>query len=301
MRLFSLEMLAAAVLLGCPAMSDSAMSASKPKADLVDVIPYRPDGKLMSVQVSVNGAAPVWFCVDSGAPHSVIDPRLAAQLNLKSVGAGSVTGTGQGAVAVANLEPVTLRLAGIAVIVDAPYGIDLSNVPIAKDTRGLLGFDAFDQYVLRFDPVGHTISFYDRAKFVLPAAGAAIPLIVDRRKLYIDARLDVKPGLSVTHRLRVDLGSEESVNDEIVAQSRETRITKLGGGLGADFEGVSGVFDAVHIGPYQFKRVWGPGAPGPAVGMEIFRRFVSTFDAGRGILYLTPTPALTEPVPPPDG
>ena len=74
--------------------------------------------------------------------------------------------------------------------------------------------------------------------------------------------------------------------------------TKLSVGLVANFAGISGVYDAVQIGPYQWRHVWGPGAP---VGMKILRRFVATFDAGRGTLYLMPTPGLLEPVPPAAG
>src|SRR5262249_15447234 len=151
---------------------------------------------------------------------------------------------------------------------------------------------------LRFDPVHRTVAFFDKARFTPPASGTVLPLIVEARAMYLDAKLNVKPGLIVTHRLRVDTGSNDAVNDEIVGQALVTRKTKLGSGLGASFAGVSGMYEDVLSGPYQLRHAWGPGAPGPAVGMEIFRRFVSTFDAGRGKLYLEPTPALLEPVPP---
>jgi len=290
-----------ALLLTALALPAASMPSQRSEPAPLAVIHYWPDGKLMCVPVRVNGSAPARFCIDSGARHSVIEPRLAAQLGLKALGQGHTTGTGQGAVPLATLEPVMLNVGGVRVHVDAPWRIDLSSVPIAKDTRGLLGFEAFDQYVLRFDPVQRTVAFFDRAHFTPPASGTVLPLIVQNRGMYLDARLDVKPGLSVTHRLRIDLGSGESVNDEIVREAKVTRKTPLGGGLGSNFEGVSGIYDAVQIGPYEFRHVWGPGAPGPAVGMEIFRRFVSTFDASHGKLYLMPTPAFLEPVPAPAG
>jgi len=265
----------------------------------IGIVPFTFTGKLMFVPVRVNDASAVSFCIDSGAPHSVIDPRLASKLGLKSRSQGSITGTGRGAVALTNLEAVKLSIERVPIDVASPYQIDLSGVPIPPTTLGLIGFEIFEQYVVRIDPVARTIAFHDPTRFAYSGRGARLPLIADHNKLFIDATLDVKPGVSVVHRLRIDLGSEDSVNDEIVAQARETRRTSLGNGLGSNFEGVSGVLDAVHIGPYLIRHVWGPGAPHPAIGMEIFRRFISTFDARRGVLYLEPTAALDDPVPGP--
>jgi len=265
----------------------------------IDVVPFTVTGKLMFVPVRINGASAGSFCIDSGATHSVIDPRLASRLGLKMLSQGTTTGAGRGDVPLANLEPVTLTIGGVAVEVARPYAIDLSGVPIPATTLGLVGFEAFAQYVIRVDPVNRTLSFFDAASFTYAGGGARVPLVVEENKLFIDATLDVKPGLRVVHRLRIDLGSEDSVNDEIVAQARETRQTSLGTGLGTTFTGWSGVFDAVQMGPYVIRHVWGPGAPHPTIGMEMFRRFIATFDASRGVLYLEPTAALGEPVPAP--
>jgi hypothetical protein len=258
-------------------------------------------GKLMFVSVRVDNSEPVSFCIDSGAPHTVIDPRLARRLGLKSHAQSTMTGTGSGAVPMTILESVRLSTGDVAIDVAAPYAIDLRDVPIPATTLGLLGYDAFGQYVVRFDPIAHTITFSDAKRFSYTGTGTKLPLIVEDGRMYVEVGLDVNPSLHVVHRLRVDLGSEDSVNDEIVAQATETRRTTLGNGLGSNFEGVSGVFDAVHLGPYVFHHVWGPGAPLPIIGMEIFRRFVTTFDATHRVLYLEPTGALDEPVPDPGG
>lgn len=265
----------------------------------IDVVPFTVTGKLMFVPVRVNGASAGSFCIDSGATHSVIDPRLVSRLGLKTLSEGATTGAGRGDVKLGNLPPVTLTIGSVSVEAASPYAIDLSSVPIPAATLGLVGFEAFAQYVIRIDPVNRTLSFFDAARFTYAGRGARVPLVVEQNKLFIDATLDVKPGLRVVHRLRIDLGSEDSVNDEIVAQARETRQTALGSGLGESFTGWSGVFDAVQIGPYVIRHVWGPGAPHPTIGMEMFRRFISTFDARRGVLYLEPTTAFDEPVPAP--
>ena len=71
------------VLFGC----------SAPGVRPLGSLDYRRDGKLMMVEASVNGAGPYWFIVDSGAPRSVIDPALAAELKLGITGQGATTGT----------------------------------------------------------------------------------------------------------------------------------------------------------------------------------------------------------------
>ncbi len=79
-----------------------------------------------------------------------------------------------------------------------------------------------------------------------------------------------------------------------------TLKTRGGNGLGENFVAASGLMDAVQLGPFAFKQVWGPSATPPAMGMEILRRFIVTFDAPHGRLYLSPTPAIKEPIPAPE-
>jgi predicted aspartyl protease len=247
----------------------------------------------------VNAGPAEWFCLDSGAPHSVIDPRLARKLNLRTFEKGSIIGTGSGKVDMAHSEAVTLALGKITLKVAEPWVIDLSGVPIPNDVRGLMGADLFKAYVVRIDPLAKQLQLFDPKGYSPGDAGTSLPLHFDDDKLTIDLTLDVKPGLSVTHRVRIDTGAEESVSDPIVAQSEETRKTTLGNGLGANFEALSGVFAAVHIGPYTIRHVWGPGAPQVTIGMEMLRRFTTTFDTQRGVLHLIPNRTLIEPVPEP--
>jgi hypothetical protein len=62
---------------------------------------------------------------------------------------------------------------------------------------------------------------------------------------------------------------------------------------------VSGIYDAVEFGPFRIDHVWVPGGDSPAIGMEMLRRFIVTFDVPHQRLYLRPTAARAEPVPPP--
>ena len=256
-------------------------------------------GKLMFVEVRVNGAGPFSFALDSGAHHSVIDPYVVGQAKLKIVGSGTVTGTGQGAVESQHAGPAVISLGKLRVKVEEPLVIDLSGVPIPKSTHGLIGAEFFEKYVVEIDPERPSLRFFDPATFVAPADAAVIPLIVENHRFFLTATLEPNDQEKAERKLRIDTGSEDSVADELVKKGLKVRATVLGQGLGQNYQGSSGVLKAVQLGPFRFEQVWGPGAPHSAIGMEIFRRFTATFDTSRGKLYLKPNQHINEPVPEP--
>lgn len=253
----------------------------------------------MMVQVRINGSEPTWFVVDSGAPHTIFDPTFAQALGLKVESAPPTTGTGTGKVTKSVTGPATMTLNDVKVDLAEPWVIDLSNVPISKEAKGLVGAELFEKFVVKIDPLESAFTVFDPASFHYTGDGASLPLIVEGGKFFLEANLEVPVGKTTTHKLRIDTGAESSVNDEIVKQSAELRSSILGGGLGESFKSYSGVFTSVKIGPYVLNHVWGPGGSPPLIGMELLRRFIITFDAPHGRMYLEPTPALSEPVPTP--
>lgn len=253
----------------------------------------------MLVEVSINNSAPAVFVVDSGASHSVFDPKFAQELGLKIESAPPTTGTGAGSVPKSHSQPAVMRLNNLKIDLPQPWVIDLSKAPLPASVRGLVGAELFKNFVVRMDPDKSTFTVFDSASYHYEGSGASIPLLVEGDKLFLEATLEVPAGHNVTHKLRIDTGIESSVNDEIVKLSADVRSSTLGGGLGENFKSYSGVFTSVKIGPYVVRHFWGPGGPGPAIGMELLRRFIITFDAPHGHLYLEPTAALAEPVPTP--
>ena len=289
---------------GCADQAVGQAAAQPPgpsAASLLVSLPYRADGRLLMVEASINGGPARWFMVDSGASHTVIDPRLQRELGLPILQDGQTTGAGAGTVALQHVGPARMRLGGFEIGLSDPWVIDLSGVPIDPETRGLVGAEVFKSHVVRLDPLRRRFEIFDPARFRPDPGSTAIPLIVEGDKLLVELTLDVRPGLSVTERIRIDTGAEELVNHPIVEQAVERRQSVQGNGLGSNFVAWSGRMQAVHIGPFTIRDVWGPGSPGPTLGMEILRRFIVTFDAPHGRLHLTPTPALDEPVPPPAG
>lgn len=287
------------VILAAGAKALPVLAAAGPEP--IATIPFKLDGKLIMIETRINDSPPAWFILDSGASHSVLTPQLAKALALSLTEDKPTTGTGKGAVPVLRSEAAVMQLAGLKLEIPAPWVIDLSKVPIPKETAGLIGAELFKKFVVRFDPAAKRIAVFAPESYRHEGGGASIPLLVEGDKLFLEAAISVGEGKPATRKLRIDTGSESSLNDEIVRESAERRSSTLGGGLGENFEGYSGLLRAVQIGPFTFKDVWATGAPHATIGMELLRRFVMTFDAPNGRLYLEPTPALSEPVPPPWG
>jgi hypothetical protein len=177
--------------------------------------------------------------------------------------------------------------------------VDLSKVPVPARGYGLVGAEFLEQYVVRIDPVAHTIAFYDPNRFVYSGSGKSLPLELTNSRLYIQVGLAARPDELVQRKLRVDTGSEDSIDDDTVRRSPITQKTTLGNGLGRSYEDLSGVYDMVVIGSFKFRHVWGPAGAVAIIGMEMMRRFTLTFDARHGLLYLEPNSSYDEPVPSP--
>ncbi|HEY6485200.1 MAG TPA: retropepsin-like aspartic protease [Candidatus Cybelea sp.] len=263
-----------------------------------DTIVYRPDDRLINIPVSVNGSQ-LWFDVDTGARHSVIDLAAAKRLGLPLVKPARMSGAGHGSAELLHTSALELRAGTASVHVADPWILDLSHVGTSRRIDGLVGVDFFKAYVVRIDPDAQTIAFCRGVPASRRPAGATIPLIVTNDRFFITLRLTLPNGVAATHRVRVDTGSDDAVSDDLVRQSSTRRKSTQGVGLGTTYVDYSGVLASVQIGPYAITNVWGPSGNPPAVGMEILRRFILTFDARGGRLGLTPTARLHDPVPTP--
>ncbi len=276
-------------------LAQSGRAVQKPLVE----IDYRPVGKLIYVPALLNGSGPLSFIFDSGAPNSLIDSTTAQRLKIKPLSAGTIRGAGKGEVSADDAGEAEFTVGRHTTKVAHAKIVDLSKVPLLEKCEGLLGAEFLQQYVVRIDPALHKLALYDPDTFVCQGNGKSIPLEMTNSRLYVRIGLAARHGELSERRLRVDTGSEDSIDDDTVRNSATIQRTTLGNGLGASYEDISGVYDTVAIGPYLFHHVWGPAGAVPIIGMEMMRRFTLTFDTHKGLLYLEPNGSLSEPVPPP--
>ena len=199
-----------------------------------DTIAYRPDDRLVNVPVTINGSQ-LWFDVDTGARHSVIDLAAAKRLGLPLIKPARMSGAGRGTAELLHTSPVEIRAGNTSVHVAEPWVLDLSHTGTSRRIDGLVGVDFFKAYAVRIDPEKQTIAFCNGVPFPSGASGATIPLIVTNDRFFIYLKLALPNGVAATHRVRVDTGSGDAVSDDLVRQSPARRKSTQGVGLGTPY------------------------------------------------------------------
>ena len=277
-----------------------ALSRDEPPKPIAQVH-YQLNDRLVYLPVRVNRSRTLWFSLDTGARHTVIDTAVAKELKLQIVSTDQVAGAGRGTVRRQHAAAADVSVNSVNLRIDDPWVIDLNHPQVGKREDGLIGADFFAAYVVRIDPQAQIIAFFPAKEFRYRGTGAAIPLAFPDNRMFIDLGLSLSNGYSAVHHVRVDTGSNDAVSDDLVRQSPRRLKSVQGVGLGQSYVDYSGMLDRIQIGPYLIRHSWGASNSTPAIGMEILRRFTMTFDVTRGVLYLEPNAHIGDPVPAPAG
>jgi hypothetical protein len=253
-------------------------------------------GSTPLLSVRVNGAPPGWFIVDSGAGRCVLDDALARRLKLAPVDTGAATGAGKGTVPYRSYraEAVAFR-AGVARFACARViSLDLSGQPaiLGRKIDGVLGGEFLSQYVVELDYETATLRLHPQG-FEYRGPGETLPITLENGVPHVTARLTVAGVPPADRALLVDTGSQDSVDDDLLLQSKTPLAEVEGGvGLGQTYRVSFGVFSRVRLASFELENV--PGvAPGvPLIGGEVLRRFRIFFDYARSRMTLEPNPHL---------
>src|ERR1035438_810036 len=187
--------------------------------DIAGLRPRVVAGALLVIPVKINQAGPFEFMVDTGSQLNVIDPALAAQLNLKSQGTVGLVATA--AYSRASVGVLDSLQAGSHVVLNPLVVVqDLGPIQAADPRiRGVLG----ENFLAHFD----VLIDYSRGLFCLDEAklmekyvrGERIPLVTSRHpetELPFSERLVVSVNLSDTGTrpilLQVDSGSDGPID-----------------------------------------------------------------------------------------
>ncbi len=219
----------------------------------------------MIVAVSVNHSGPYNFLLDTGNQTTMVDPSLAAELHLNTLGLAAVAGVGfDAAASVAQLD--VLEVGSHAVANQKVVVFDIQN-PDSVDLhfRGVLGEDFLSQFDMLIDNAHNLLCLDDSARMRADVKGPHIALLEPTRaangtpalmSLIIVARLSdgERPV-----RLRLDSGTNVSFlfNTYLYLPLGLLRSTSLlGGGLdGAQHPYATMPLQDLQIGPLEIHGV----------------------------------------------
>gem|GEM_PF-5767208 len=252
------------------------------------VLSGRADGLVPAVEGTLRGHA-FWFDLDTGALESFFDISQARVLGLPSVSPTTVRGAGAGHVDALRLDNVGVHLGQIVFTAHQPLAVDLSKVGSAFQLGGLLGYDFFCRYVVAIDFASYRIKLYEPRSYRYTGTGAAMPLILRAPRAYVNVMVAARGVKAERHLLRVDLGSSDAVDDDIVLRSSAPKKVINGGvGLGRRFSSYLGTVTELRLGPFILHDL--PSATGGVqlIGDEVWHRFDIVFDFSRSVMYLSP-------------
>jgi aspartyl protease len=232
-------------------------------------IPFRLYNNHIYLRVAVNGSAPLWFVLDTGA-RNIIASKHARALGLKLTPAGQVVGNGEKTQDVFTTENVSFALPGVTVTrqkfavldfedleecsnetdVDAQGNMMKRQRSRKGDERqpfdGVLGDEFFRLFVVEIDYAAQVMNLYEPKNYKYNGRGEAIPLEVRSRYVYVRTQLASSKGGTVTGLFMIDTG-------HMSALVLHRPFVEKNGLLPPDNE--STPFESCGIGGYSMSRV----------------------------------------------
>lgn len=155
------------------------------------------EGGHIFLRASVNGSAPLWFGLDSGAEGTLIRTEQAASLKLKLQSGGQATGGGEAAVDFSLARNVRFNLSGTSFVLKE-VGVLPLQIPMpatGEQAAGILGYDFISRFVVEIDYAARVIKLYQPRGYRYRGRGEIIPVKMLDHNPYIRLRV-VLPGLA---------------------------------------------------------------------------------------------------------
>jgi hypothetical protein len=272
-------------MLACSLLAMTLLSASTVPRP-VAVVPFTDNGKLVSLHVRVGGSGPRVFTLDSGAGASVIDTATANDLHLRAQGSRLGTGAGAGPVRFSIFKNVSLALGSARWVAPVTWGVSLNAVGTAFHEDGLVGSDLFVRYVVDVDYGHHRVSLYEPKTYRYTGDGAAVPLTITKHVPHAAVTIKVRGRAAQVRQVLIDSGSEDMVDDAVIATSTAPKQVISTSGLGRSIHAYAGPVEWAKVGPFIVRDLSGTSGGVPLLGAGVLRNFHVTFDYSRKRMYL---------------
>ena len=264
------------------------VGANSPVRKPLAVLRAYDDGLVTAVRGTI-GTRTLLFDLDTGATHSFVDRAVVKERRLPVLGTTQIHGAGKGGVAALRLGRFVIALESARFPVANGLSIPFQGVGSAIDEQGLLGFDFYSRYVVYLNYDDRSVALYARESYVYRGSGIAVPLVLQPPRAFVYVTVSAPGVKAERHLLRLDTGSSDAVDDDIVLRSSEPKKAIEGGvGIGSRFKTYLGTVSELRVGPFRLHDL--PSATGGVqlIGDAVWRRFNVVFDFSRSRMYLTP-------------
>lgn len=271
---------------------------------------------LMIIHLNINGKGPFNFILDSGVGMMLItDPKLVDSINIPNKRTLKIAGLGTGedyeayitSALRVEIPGLTSYDVGAAILKTDHFGLsNFAGMPI----HGLLGYELFANLAVKIDFQDSTLTVSKPKDMKFFKRGNKIPLSIENRKAYLQAKVTFPDGAKSDEKLIFDLGAGHPMSLENILQKRgmpqKFVAANLGVGLTGPIEGFLSRVNEVDIGKFKLKGVISsfPVYEGTLkneeardgnLGLGILKRFILIVDYPDSALYLKPFADLNAP------
>lgn len=271
---------------------------------------------MIVIKLSINEKGPFNFILDSGVGLMLItDPKLVDSLNITNKRTLKISGLGKGddyeAYITSSLKVdipgLTSYDIAAAILKKDHFGLsNYAGMPI----HGLLGYEFFNNLAVKIDFADSTLTVSRSKDIRRLRKGTKIPIAIENRKPYIQAKITFPNGSKSNDKLVLDLGAGHPLSLENMISKHglpeKFIAANLGVGLTGPIDGFISRIKEVELGRYKIKNVitsFPEDRPADKVfetrdgnlGMEILKRFTLIIDYPDSAIYLKPGPNLNDP------
>lgn len=275
---------------------------------------------LVIVKLSINDHGPYNFVLDTGVGLLLITgSNLSDSLDISNKRTIKIMGLGMGEPIEAEVTPsVSLDLSGIsakgvsaAILKKDVFGLsNYAGIPI----HGILGYEFFNSFPVKINFIDSTLTVYNPLKRrMVFRKGFKVPITIENRKPYLQAKTTFKNGKSINAKLIVDIGAGHALSLENRDSIKEGLGQKfisanLGVGLTGPISGSISRIASVEIGKYrlpnvvtsfpdynEFQSTFNTVKRDGNLGLGILKRFTILFDYAGQSMYIRPTYRFKEP------
>ncbi|MGZ3183514.1 MAG: aspartyl protease family protein [Telluria sp.] len=177
-------------------------------------VPFIYEDARVYVPVRINGGAPRWFILDTGAAGTIIDTAAAAAAGLPVQGERRVQGAGAGSSLQGTSGAAVLHVGDVALRVAQPAVMDLVQLlgpTSGRAPAGIVGAQFFREHFVGLDFERRELTVRDAEEDPPAGFGASVPLTFESAMPHVQVRLALPDGRRVEANALVDLGAKSTL------------------------------------------------------------------------------------------